>query len=169
MLYAGEGEARRPDEQQPSDIGSSRSDEKPLTMQYKGHEFLQISYHIPTTCDLPSCQKTLWHVFKSLPAYECKRCRFKLHKEHVDNNNPLAPCKLHHDPNHAREMLLLATSNEDQHRWPIGALEQQAKHGSGGTAVGHPALERIAKAIATVMARPGRQPRASNPTITALY
>uniref|UniRef100_A0A182N0K3 Rho-associated protein kinase let-502 n=1 Tax=Anopheles dirus TaxID=7168 RepID=A0A182N0K3_9DIPT len=117
LLYAGEGEARRPDEQQQLDMASSRSDEKPLTLQYKGHEFLQISYHIPTTCDLPSCQKTLWHVFKSLPAYECKRCRFKLHKEHVDNNNPLAPCKLHHDPNHAREMLLLATSNEDQHRW----------------------------------------------------
>ncbi|XP_035908126.1 rho-associated protein kinase 1 isoform X2 [Anopheles stephensi] len=117
LLYAGEGEARRPDEQQQSDVASSRSDEKPLTLQYKGHEFLQISYHIPTTCDLPSCQKTLWHVFKSLPAYECKRCRFKLHKEHVDNNNPLAPCKLHHDPNHAREMLLLAASNDDQHRW----------------------------------------------------
>ncbi|XP_053678170.1 rho-associated protein kinase 2 [Anopheles nili] len=117
LLYAGEGEARRPDEQPQIDIASSRSEEKPLTLQYKGHEFLQISYHIPTTCDLPSCQKTLWHMFKSPPAYECKRCRFKLHKEHVDNNNPLAPCKLHHDPNHAREMLLLATSNEDQHRW----------------------------------------------------
>ncbi|XP_041760874.1 rho-associated protein kinase 1 [Anopheles merus] len=129
LLYAGEGEARRPDEQQPSDIGSSRSDEKPLTMQYKGHEFLQISYHIPTTCDLPSCQKTLWHVFKSLPAYECKRCRFKLHKEHVDNNNPLAPCKLHHDPNHAREMLLLATSNEDQHRWVTRLSKRIQKSG----------------------------------------
>ncbi|XP_058836769.1 rho-associated protein kinase 1 [Topomyia yanbarensis] len=117
LLYAGEGEARRPDEQQQLDVSSSKADERFLTLQYKGHEFLQISYHIPTTCDLPSCQKALWHVFKSLPAYECKRCRFKLHKEHVDNNNPLAPCKLHHDPNHAREMLLLATSNEDQNRW----------------------------------------------------
>ncbi|XP_058127268.1 rho-associated protein kinase 1 [Anopheles ziemanni] len=117
LLYAGEGEARRPDEQQQLDINPSRSEEKPLTLQYKGHEFLHISYHIPTTCDLPSCQKALWHMFKSLPAYECKRCRFKLHKEHVDNNNPLAPCKLHHDPNHAREMLLLATSTEDQCRW----------------------------------------------------
>ncbi|XP_058063524.1 rho-associated protein kinase 2 [Anopheles bellator] len=119
LLYAGEGEARRPDEQQQLDVStiSSRSDEKPLTLQYKGHEFLQISYHIPTTCDHPSCQKTLWHVFKSLPAYECKRCRLKLHKEHVDNNNPLAPCKLHHDPNYAREMLLLASSTEDQCRW----------------------------------------------------
>uniref|UniRef100_A0A182PT53 non-specific serine/threonine protein kinase n=1 Tax=Anopheles epiroticus TaxID=199890 RepID=A0A182PT53_9DIPT len=129
LLYAGEGEARRPDEQQQPDIGSSRSDEKPLTLQYKGHEFLQISYHIPTTCDLPSCQKTLWHVFKSLPAYECKRCRFKLHKEHVDNQNPLAPCKLHHDPNHAREMLLLAPSNEDQHRWVMRLSKRIQKSG----------------------------------------
>ncbi|XP_052900414.1 rho-associated protein kinase 1 [Anopheles moucheti] len=155
LLYAGEGEARRPDEQQQSDVASSRSDEKPLTLQYKGHEFLQISYHIPTTCDLPSCQKTLWHVFKSLPAYECKRCRFKLHKEHVDNNNPLAPCKLHHDPNHAREMLLLAASNDDQHRWVsrlskriqksgykansnnnVGTLGGSANSSTGGSSVG---------------------------------
>ncbi|XP_049300411.1 rho-associated protein kinase 1 [Anopheles funestus] len=155
LLYAGEGEARRPDEQQQSDVASSRSDEKPLTLQYKGHEFLQISYHIPTTCDLPSCQKTLWHVFKSLPAYECKRCRFKLHKEHVDNNNPLAPCKLHHDPNHAREMLLLAASNDDQHRWVsrlskriqksgykansnnnVGTLGGSASSSTGGSSVG---------------------------------
>lgn len=45
------------------------------------------------------------------------RCRNKIHKEHVDNNDPLAPCKLHHDPHSAREMLLLATSNEDQKGW----------------------------------------------------
>uniref|UniRef100_A0A182JLX8 Rho-associated protein kinase let-502 n=1 Tax=Anopheles atroparvus TaxID=41427 RepID=A0A182JLX8_ANOAO len=138
LLYAGEGEARRPDEQQQLEISPSRSDEKPLTLQYKGHEFLHISYHIPTTCDLPSCQKALWHMFKSLPAYECKRCRFKLHKEHVDNNNPLAPCKLHHDPNHAREMLLLATSNEDQCRWVNRLSKRIQKSGykanSGGSA-----------------------------------
>lgn len=56
-------------------------------------------------------------------------CRFKLHKEHVDNNNPLAPCKLHHDPNHAREMLLLATSNEDQHRWVTRLSKRIQKSG----------------------------------------
>lgn len=57
------------------------------------------------------------------------RCRFKLHKEHVDNNNPLAPCKLHHDPNHAREMLLLATSNEDQARWVCRLSKRIQKSG----------------------------------------
>lgn len=46
-----------------------------------------------------------------------RRCRNKIHKEHVDNNDPLAPCKLHHDPHCAREMLLLATSGDDQNRW----------------------------------------------------
>lgn len=44
-------------------------------------------------------------------------CRNKIHKEHVDNNEPLTPCKLHHDPLSAREMLLLAVSGEDQNRW----------------------------------------------------
>lgn len=47
----------------------------------------------------------------------CFRCRNKIHKEHVDNNDLMAPCKLHHDPHSAREMLLLATSNEDQKSW----------------------------------------------------
>lgn len=51
------------------------------------------------------------------PSTPSPRCRNKIHKEHVDNNEPLAPCKLHHDPHSAREMLLLAVSNEDQNRW----------------------------------------------------
>lgn len=54
--------------------------------------------------------------FISMSAFP-HRCRNKIHKEHVDNNDPLAPCKLHHDPHCAREMLLLATSNEDQKGW----------------------------------------------------
>lgn len=45
------------------------------------------------------------------------RCRIKVHKEHIDNNDPLAPCKLHHDPNSARDLLLLATNAEDQTKW----------------------------------------------------
>jgi Rho-associated protein kinase 1 len=45
------------------------------------------------------------------------RCRIKVHKEHIDNNDPLAPCKLHHDPNSARDLLLLATTPDDQMKW----------------------------------------------------
>lgn len=94
---------------------------------------------MPTTCEI--CPKPLWHMLRPPPAYECKRyvislllntfdrsiiilfscsCRVKIHKDHIDNNEAntsLAPCKLHHDPNSAREMLLLAQTNEDQQRW----------------------------------------------------
>lgn len=45
------------------------------------------------------------------------RCRNKIHKDHVDNNDPLAPCKLHHDPHSAREMLLLASTPDEQGSW----------------------------------------------------
>lgn len=45
------------------------------------------------------------------------RCRVKIHKDHIDHSDPLAPCKLNHDPNSARDMLLLATSSEDQNKW----------------------------------------------------
>lgn len=45
------------------------------------------------------------------------RCRIKVHKEHIDNLDPLAPCKLHHDPHSAREMLMLASTSEEQSRW----------------------------------------------------
>lgn len=74
LLYAGEGEARRPDEQQSQlDMSSlkSNNDERPTTKTYKGHEFLQISYHMPTTCEV--CPKPLWHMFRPPSAYDCKR------------------------------------------------------------------------------------------------
>ncbi|XP_037919089.1 rho-associated protein kinase 1 isoform X2 [Hermetia illucens] len=112
LLYAGEGEARRPDDQQNQvDMSSLRG----TGIIHKGHEFTQISYHMPTACEV--CTKPLWHMFKPPAAYECKKCRNKIHKEHVDNNDPLAPCKLHHDPHSAREMLLLAATKDDQNLW----------------------------------------------------
>lgn len=82
------------------------------------------------------CPKPLWHVFKPPAAYECKRfvfslftrrlltnaisfrCRIKIHKDHLESNEiSLAPCKLHFDPHSAREMLLLAATNEEQSLW----------------------------------------------------
>ncbi|XP_073833480.1 rho associated coiled-coil containing protein kinase isoform X3 [Musca autumnalis] len=118
LLYAGEGEARRPDEQQQLDMSMIRGgagDERPGSIIHKGHEFVHITYHMPTACEV--CPKPLWHMFKPPAAYECKRCRNKIHKEHVDNNDPLAPCKLHHDPHSAREMLLLASTPDEQNLW----------------------------------------------------
>jgi hypothetical protein len=77
LLYAGEGEVRRP-----ADVtgGSGnltlpqlelKNDDKPGTVALKGHEFLQISFHMPTNCEV--CPKPLWHMFRPPQAYECRR------------------------------------------------------------------------------------------------
>lgn len=120
LLYAMEGEARRPDDQQQDGQaltdGSERSGVgNAAVVAYKGHAFVAISYHMPTNCEV--CPKQMWQMFRPPPAYECKRCHIKMHKEHVDYNDPLVPCKLHHDPQYAREMLLLASTDEDQAKW----------------------------------------------------
>ncbi|XP_036318159.1 rho-associated protein kinase 1 isoform X2 [Rhagoletis pomonella] len=127
LLYAGEGEARRPDEQNQLDISQLLADERPSSIMYKGHEFVHITYHMPTACEV--CPKPLWHMFKPPAAYECKRCRNKIHKEHVDNNDPLVPCKLHHDPHTAKEMLLLAGTPDEQHLWVTRLSKRIQKFG----------------------------------------
>ncbi|KAF7992936.1 hypothetical protein HCN44_005717 [Aphidius gifuensis] len=116
LLYAGEGEARRP-----GDEGNTlptpelpQLTDKPGTQPVKGHEFISISYHMPTTCEV--CSKQLWHMFRPPPALECRRCHIKVHKEH-QKEDTIAPCKLHYDPNSARELLLLAGSPDDQKYW----------------------------------------------------
>jgi Rho-associated protein kinase 2 len=64
LLYAGEGEARKPEESLPEDK------EKPGTLLHKGHELVAISFHMPTTCEV--CPKPLWHMFRPPPALECR-------------------------------------------------------------------------------------------------
>lgn len=72
LLYAGEGEARRPDDGSLSQLElSTLRDDKPGTIGLKGHEFVQISYHMPTNCEV--CPKPLWHMFRPPPALECRR------------------------------------------------------------------------------------------------
>lgn len=72
LLYAGEGEARRPDDGGLSQLELSvLRDDKPGTISLKGHEFVQISYHMPTNCEV--CTKPLWHMFRPPPALECRR------------------------------------------------------------------------------------------------
>lgn len=117
LLYAGEGEARKTDEQgNMLDVSSIRGDDKPGAVMHKGHEFLQISFHMPTNCEV--CPKPMWHMFRPPPALECRRCRTKIHKEHLDRKEDyLAPCKLHYDPTYAKELLLLAPSVEEQKHW----------------------------------------------------
>nr|CAH0106470.1 unnamed protein product [Daphnia galeata] len=115
ILYAGEGESRKPDESTPPPDLVGR-EEKPGTVSHKGHELVAISFHMPTTCEV--CSKPLWHMFRPPPALECRRCRIKVHKEHLDKREEIiAPCKVHYDPNTAKEMLLLAGTLEEQQQW----------------------------------------------------
>lgn len=105
VLYAGEGESRKPgDSTDPPQLKDLS------TLEHKGHDLVPISFHMPTTCEL--CPKPLWHMFKPPPALECRRCRLKLHRDHVDM---LAPCKV--DPTSAKELLLLASTTDEQRRW----------------------------------------------------
>ncbi|XP_065210146.1 rho-associated protein kinase 1 isoform X2 [Planococcus citri] len=143
LLYAGEGEARRPDENvtDTSSLRLSDKDEKPGTTSLKGHEFVQISYHMPTNCEI--CPKPLWHMFRPPSALECRRCRIKVHKEHLEKKeDAIAPCKLHYDPNFAKELLLLANTTDDQKVWVQRLSKKIQKCGykakSGGADRGSP-------------------------------
>ncbi|XP_013777365.1 rho-associated protein kinase 2-like isoform X2 [Limulus polyphemus] len=117
LLYAGEGESRKqgdtsllPEVQLPKDLM------QPGTFDHKGHEFVSISFHMPTTCEV--CPRPLWHMFKPPPALECRRCRVKVHKDHLDKKEEvIAPCKVNYDPNSAKEMLLLASTVLEQQLW----------------------------------------------------
>ncbi|CAG9814090.1 unnamed protein product [Phaedon cochleariae] len=121
LLYAGEGEARKTDEPaNPTDLSQSmRSLEDKQAggaVSHKGHEFLHISYHMPTTCEV--CPKPMWHMFRPPPALECRRCRIKVHKDHLERKeDTVPPCKLHYDPSYAKELLLLASSHDEQKQW----------------------------------------------------
>lgn len=54
-------------------------------------------------------------------------CRVKIHKEHY-GEEALAPCKVHYDPNTAKELLLLATSEDDQKLW-VSRLSKRIQKG----------------------------------------
>lgn len=98
----------------------------------KGHEFVQISYHMPASCD--SCNKPLWAPFRPPLAVECKRCRAKFHKEHVTSasgnlSDGIPPCKLSHDPTISKEMLLMATTAEEQQMWVTRLMKKVKQSG----------------------------------------
>lgn len=125
LLYAGEGEARRPDETEPRGV-----DDKPstLALSFKGHVFVQISFHMPTNCEV--CPKPLWNVFRPPSALECRGCHIKLHREHFDKKEEaIAPCKLNYDPNCAKELLLLASNIDEQKHWVTRLSKKIQKSG----------------------------------------
>lgn len=115
ILYANEAECRKDVE-----VEAVQSVEKPDFIPHKGHEFIPTLYHFPTNCE--ACAKPLWHVFKPPPALECRRCHVKCHKDHLDKKEDMIiSCKVNYDVNTARDMLLLACSQDEQKKW-IGHL-----------------------------------------------
>ncbi|KAJ8408186.1 hypothetical protein AAFF_G00264140 [Aldrovandia affinis] len=115
ILYANEGECRKEADQESVSQG-----DKTNCLPHKGHEFIPTLYHFPSNCE--ACAKPLWHVFKPPPALECRRCHVKCHKDHLDKKEDvIAPCKVNYDVTSARDMLLLALSQDEQKKW-IGHL-----------------------------------------------
>ncbi|XP_023259541.1 rho-associated protein kinase 1 isoform X2 [Seriola lalandi dorsalis] len=115
ILYANEGECRKE-----ADMETVPQGDKTNCLPHKGHEFIPTLYHFPSNCE--ACAKPLWHVFKPPPALECRRCHVKCHKDHLDKKEDvIAPCKVNYDVTSARDMLLLALTQDEQKKW-IGHL-----------------------------------------------
>uniref|UniRef100_A0A8C0BS19 non-specific serine/threonine protein kinase n=1 Tax=Buteo japonicus TaxID=224669 RepID=A0A8C0BS19_9AVES len=111
ILYANEGESKKEQEFPVEPMG-----EKSNCICHKGHEFIPTLYHFPTNCE--ACMKPLWHMFKPPPALECRRCHIKCHKDHMDKKEEIiAPCKVYYDISTAKNLLLLASSTEEQQKW----------------------------------------------------
>ncbi|CAL8317979.1 unnamed protein product [Merluccius merluccius] len=130
ILYANEGESKRDQEfaSEPVAFG-----ERPSYIPHKGHEFIPTLYHFPSNCE--ACTRPLWNVFKPPPALECRRCHTKCHKDHLDRKDEvITPCRVNYDTASARELILLAGSQEDQQRW-VGRLLKRIprKHPSSST------------------------------------
>lgn len=88
ILYANEGESKKEEVAMEHLSAADRSSYIP----HKGHEFVVTLYHFPSSCE--ACARPLWNVFKPPPALECRRCRVKCHKDHIDNKEEvIAPCK----------------------------------------------------------------------------
>ena len=70
VLYAGEGESRKPDENATPPVLGETERDKVATIIMKGHEFVTISFHMPASCE--ACTKPLWAPFRPPPAVECR-------------------------------------------------------------------------------------------------
>uniref|UniRef100_A0A8C7R1I2 Rho-associated protein kinase n=1 Tax=Oncorhynchus mykiss TaxID=8022 RepID=A0A8C7R1I2_ONCMY len=114
ILYANEGESKR--EQEFAVEPPALAGEHSSYVKHKGHEFIPTLYHLPSSCE--ACTRPLWNVFKPPPALECRRCHTKCHKDHLDRNEEaIAPCRVNYDISTAKDLLLLAGSQEEQQRW----------------------------------------------------
>ncbi|XP_036431089.1 rho-associated protein kinase 2 isoform X1 [Colossoma macropomum] len=158
ILYANEGESKKEQELEPLPIG-----EKSSYICHKGHEFIPTLYHFPTNCE--ACTKPLWNMFKPPPALECRRCHIKCHKDHMDKKEEIiAPCRVNYDVSTAKNLLLLAASQEEQQKWVSRLVKKIPKKPPAPEATHRSSPRAPVKVQASQsMRRPSRQLPASKP------
>lgn len=78
---------------------------------WKRHDFQELSYHTRTFCD--DCGKKLSDFLRPTPAYECKNCHYKTHKEHVAQGT-IPMCKY---TGLSRELVFMAPHPEACDKW----------------------------------------------------
>ncbi|VDM38747.1 unnamed protein product [Toxocara canis] len=93
-----------------SPLSGSREDKLDKAL-WNRHELVELTFHMPTSCDL--CVKPLSNFLRPPPAYECKRCRMRFHREHLGNET-IPQCRQTVD---ARDMLIMAPTTEACDRW----------------------------------------------------
>ncbi|KHJ93694.1 kinase domain protein [Oesophagostomum dentatum] len=91
---------------------------------WKNHDFQELTFHVSTYCDI--CHKNLSGLIRPAPAYECKNCRLKIHKDHI-NSPQLTACKY---TGVVREWLLMALTREECNQWVHLLQRVMASHGS---------------------------------------
>ncbi|CAM4690062.1 unnamed protein product [Leuciscus chuanchicus] len=152
ILYANEGESKKEELAVEPLLAAERTSYIP----HKGHEFVLTLYHFPSSCE--ACPRPLWHVFKPPPALECRRCRVKCHKDHIDRKEEvLAPCRVNYDMSTAKELLLLANSTEEQQKWVNRLLKRVPRKPiahSSSIAIASPAPEASPTGLSPVPSPP---------------
>ncbi|XP_051772060.1 rho-associated protein kinase 2 isoform X4 [Ctenopharyngodon idella] len=158
ILYANEGESKKEQELEPL------PGDKSSYICHKGHEFIPTLYHFPTNCE--ACTKPLWNMFKPPPALECRRCHIKCHKDHMDKKEEVvAPCKVNYDVSTAKNLLLLASSQEDQQKWVSRLMKKIPKKPPAPDAP-HRSSPRVPSKVQSSqsMRRPSRQIPSGKPS-----
>ncbi|MCP9260054.1 ROCK2 [Dirofilaria immitis] len=93
-----------------SSLSSSREDKLDRAL-WNRHDLVELTFHMPTNCDL--CVKPLSNLLRPPPAFECRRCRMRFHRDHLGVET-IPQCRQTVD---AREMLIMAPSTETCEAW----------------------------------------------------
>lgn len=129
----------------------------------RGHQFVEISYHTPSNCDV--CSKTLpWSLNimkKGECSYECQRCHLKCHKEHTERNvDTMQPC-VGGEQNIKRQLLLIKDSDELE-RW-YGQLSRITLNSSSADSAANPPLLRKNSRTGSMRLAGTRRPGSTSP------